>query len=318
MSSRGYSFFRLLSTYGLSKDAVRRSINLALSHRGQAALRRVGLYDKVMAQTIPMPTRAIHSKEGKIALQPYGTNGQAIYSVSRVLINCILLDTVEAVDNVTLMFGCKVKGVDKSGIITYQQAGETKTIAARLVVGADGAYSSVRDSLLRMSRTNFSRFYIDHGYKELSIPASDSGDFRLPTPHALHIWPRHEFMLIALPNSDRSFTCTMFAPFKTFEELSTQSDAEIQQFFETNFPDAYPLIPDLVSQFHENPTGPLVTISLSSWNLKDRIVLLGDAAHAVVPFYGQVSSDTPWRPSHTQSPFVPGNECGLRRRFVLG
>lgn len=200
---------------GRLADSQKRSINLALSHRGREALRALGLEDRVMEQTVRMSQRAIHSKNGKMSYQPYGRKDQAIYSVSRQMLNHLLLDEAEKLDNVNLFFSTRIVRVDKDGTLHFEREGKTQELKTRCVIGTDGAYSAVRSSLLRNSRANFSRLFIPHGYKELELPATPEGDFAFPTAEALHIWPRHEFMLIALPNPDRSFTCTLFAPFKT-------------------------------------------------------------------------------------------------------
>lgn len=167
--------------------------------------------------------------------------------------------------------------------------GEEK-IKCQLVIGADGAFSTVRRSMMIISRMNYTQEFVEWGYKELTIPATDSGDFALARPEGLHIWPRHKFMLIALPNQDQSFTCTLFMAFEGkngLEALDQSSDEDIIAFFKTNFPDVVEKIPCLTQQVRESPSSPLVTIKCDPWHYKDKIVLIGDAAHAVVPFYGQ-------------------------------
>ena len=201
---------------GRLSDSQKRSINLALSHRGREGLRALGLEDKVMQQTVPMKCRAIHSKDGKMSYQPYGTKGEHINSVSRQMLNHLLLDEADKYPKVRTHFGCKITAISKSANLEFtKQDGTKESKTFRCVFGADGAYSIVREAILRYSRANFSREYIDHGYKELTMPPGDDGDYVLPNPHALHIWPRHEFMMIALPNPDKTFTCTMFAPYET-------------------------------------------------------------------------------------------------------
>lgn len=276
-----------LAHLGLSADATKRSINLALSHRGQHALAAVGLLERIMAGVVPMPQRAMHSVSGGITTQPYGRADQAIFSASRSLLNRTLLEACDALPNVVTTFNCGVRSVTSDGVVTLDrgQAGDTITVRARLVVGADGAYSAVRSAMLRLSRMDFSRSYIAHGYKELNMPPVD-GTFALPVPHALHIWPRHQFMMIALPNPDFTFTCTLFLPWETLEALEAEPDG-VRPFFIKHFPDALPLIPQLEAQFASNPSGALVTCVSNPWNTGDKILLIGDAAHATVPFYGQ-------------------------------
>ena len=300
--------------FGQSTDAAKRSINLALSHRGQEALRAVGVLPAVMACTVPMPQRAIHPAGGAdIVTQPYGAPGQAIHSVSRGLVNTALLDACSAQPGrIHLHFGAIVASLDESGLLTLgeDQKGSGQfapppPTRPRRGSGADGAGSKVRDSMLRFSRTNYARTFIDHGYKELSIPAtaaggsssssssgggsssSSGGDFALAQPHSLHIWPRGDFMLIALPNLDRSFTATLFAKFQAFEQLEAGGEGAQRAFFAAHFPDVLPLLPNLHAQFSANPTSSLLEVKCAPWHYKRRVLLIGDAAHSTVPFYGQ-------------------------------
>jgi kynurenine 3-monooxygenase len=314
------------AAFGQSRDAVKRSINLALSHRGQEALRSVGLLDAVMERVVPMPCRALHlsseinSKQGgrggsegstRLVTQMYGRPGQAIYSVSRAFVNRVLLDELDRLaPAVKVHFESNVvkledKGAGKGGVqLTVKLSdGSERTYEPLLIVGADGAYSFIRGAMLRFSRMNYARTFIDHGYKELTIPASVTGDYALPTPHALHIWPRKKFMMIALPNPDRSFTCTLFMPYATFDALEGRPCADpddvqisenyaagsggVRAFFERNFADTLALLPGLENQFSTNPTSSLVEIRCDPWNVRDKVLLIGDAAHGTVPFYGQ-------------------------------
>lgn len=315
------------TAFGQSRDAVKRSINLALSHRGQEALRSVGLLDAVMERVVPMPCRALHlssetgSKQGggvgggsegstRLVTQMYGRPGQAIYSVSRAFVNRVLLDELDRLaPAVKVHFESNVvkledKGAEKGVQLTVKLSdGSERTYEPLLIVGADGAYSFIRGAMLRFSRINYARTFIDHGYKELTIPASVTGDYALPTPHALHIWPRKKFMMIALPNPDRSFTCTLFMPYATFDALEGRPCADpddvqiaanydagsggVRAFFERNFADTLALLPGLESQFSTNPTSSLVEIRCDPWNVRDKVLLIGDAAHGTVPFYGQ-------------------------------
>lgn len=255
----------------------------------------MGVLDMVMKEgvAVPMTHRAIHGPkaDSAVVLQAYGTHkGQAINSISRSLINSILLTEAERLAPlVELNFEAKVVSVTAEGVVTVEGANGSprRVIHAQVVVGADGAYSYVRNAMMRMKRVNFSQHFIDHGYKELEIPPGPDGDFQLTPVNALHIWPRHEFMMIALPNPDKTFTCTLFAPFAKFEELDAAGAGAVEEFMLENFPDAVPLLPDVAKQYTNNPTGALVTMRVNPWNVSHHVVLCGDAAHACVPFYGQ-------------------------------
>jgi len=291
------------SAYGAATDAVKRSINLALSVRGQEALAGVGLLDTVMrTSVVPMYGRVIHDVSGSLSFQPYGTKDQHINSVARDTLTRLLLGELDKCSNVTTHFNRKLQSARRDGSVVFIEAdddgrdvrgGETVRLSSDLVIGADGAFSRVREAMLRGSRVDFSRSFIKHSYKEFHIaPAAGGTGFRLEQPEGLHIWPRHEFMLIALPNPDFTFTCTLFAPNSTFEELDAAVEAgrpgAVVSFFRENFPDALDLIgeEEVASQYGENPTGSLVTVRVRPWRL-GRMLLIGDAAHAVVPFFGQ-------------------------------
>lgn len=267
-----------------------RSINLAISTRGLYALEEVGLKDNILDIAIPMPGRMIHSIDGTQAFQPYGTRpDDAIYSVSRGELNLRLIESAAAHDNVEMHFDHRCDDVDlDTGQVTFT-AGEGHTVHVRddFVIGADGAYSRVRGAMQRIHGFDYTQDYLRHGYKELHIPPGADGQHQLDK-NALHIWPRKAFMLIALPNIDGSFTCTLFLAYvgqPSFEALRT--DEDVTRFFEREFPDATPLMPTLVEDFQSNPSSSLVTIRCGPWHHEDRIVLIGDACHAVVPFYGQ-------------------------------
>ena len=277
-----------------------RSINLALSERGLHALREVGLADDVLKMVIPMPGRMIHSIDGALHFQPYSANpNDRINSVSRAGLNIALLNAAESFPNVKLVFDHRCVAIDfRKPTIAFEcgAAHEDVSIETDRIIGADGAFSAVRlQMMLNMDRFEYRQDYLEHGYKELTIPpAAQCGvnpklfDGFAMNPNALHIWPRGGYMMIALPNQDRSFTCTCFWPFSGpngFEAL--KSDDQIHQYFVEHFPDAVPLTPSLVEDYKHNPTSSLVTVHCSPWHFADKAVLIGDAAHAIVPFYGQ-------------------------------
>jgi len=266
-----------------------RSINLALSTRGLTALAKVGMHDRILKECIPMRGRMIHDLQGGTHLQPYGKPGQHINSVSRRSLNELLMDAADAHSNIHFHFDHPCVGVElESGTPTFEHKKKTKSVPTRFLFASDGAYSAVRQHLMKAGRFDFSQSYLSHGYKELSIPPDPNGGWQME-PNALHIWPRHDFMLIALPNLDGSFTVTLFLAWEgqenSFANLNTAE--EVESFFARNFPDALQLMPDLAQNFFENPTGPLVTVRCEPYHYKDQILLIGDAAHAVVPFYGQ-------------------------------
>ncbi|KAJ3088142.1 hypothetical protein HK102_009468 [Quaeritorhiza haematococci] len=265
-----------------------RSINLALSVRGISALTAAGVEAPILKSLLPMKGRMIHSLEGKLTSQPYGLHNEHINSVDRRFINEHLLSTVENFPNVKLHFGYDLKQADfDAGILTFQREdGSIDTVVADFILGADGAYSRVRGQLLRRTRMSFSQQYIDHGWCELTIPPTASGDFAME-PNHLHIWPRHTFMMIALPNPDKSFTVTLFMPWEKFNKIATEAD--LLEFFETTFPDAIPLVGKdlLVKDYFKNPKGSLISVKCKPYHYKHKVVIVGDAAHAMVPFYGQ-------------------------------
>jgi kynurenine 3-monooxygenase len=267
-----------------------RSINLALSERGWKAVEIAGIREKIEAVALPMPGRMMHGLDGKLTFQPYGKKGQAIYSVSRGGLNIELVRIADEFENVRFHFNQRCLGVDLNDHrIRFEdlKTGEISTLNDTLIFGTDGAFSAVRQSLQRLPRFNYSQQYIEHGYKELCIPPAPDGSHRMDKG-ALHIWPRGQFMLIALPNLDGSFTCTLFLPFdgeESFENL--QTEAKVIGFFKKYFPDTLSLMPTLTEDFFENPTSALVTVRCHPWHYGSRVLLLGDAAHAIVPFFGQ-------------------------------
>ncbi|XP_055439212.1 kynurenine 3-monooxygenase [Bubalus kerabau] len=271
----------------VTKSARGRSINLALSYRGRQALKAIGLEDQVVSHGIPMRARMIHSLSGKKSAIPYGTKSQYILSISRENLNKDLLTAVEKYSNAKVHFGHRlVKCNPEKGVITVLgQDKVPKDVTCDLIVGCDGAFSTVRTYLMKKPRFDYSQQYIPHGYMELNIPPKN-GDFAME-PNYLHIWPRDTFMMIALPNMNKSFTCTLFMPFEEFEKLLTSSD--VLDFFQKYFPDSIPLIGKqaLVQDFFLLPAQSMISVKCSSFHFKSHCLLMGDAAHAIVPFFGQ-------------------------------
>ena len=276
-----------------TETAAGRSINLALSARGIAALEEIGLAEYMLAEAVPMHGRMIHAVDGQTKLLPYsGRAGEYINSVSRSGLNVALMNEAEKHAGVKLHFGEKCIGFDcKTGEATTENAatGKRKIVRSETLIATDGAGSAVRDAMLSggVARFNFSQSWLEHGYKELHIPPDASGGFQMEK-NALHIWARRQFMMIALPNFDGSFTCTLFLAHTGENSFAQLTDEQsLLEFFETNFADAIPLMPTLTEDFFTNPVGNLGTVKCFPWNVGGKSLLLGDAAHAVVPFYGQ-------------------------------
>ncbi len=268
-----------------------KSINLALSDRGWRGLEGVGIAEEIKKIAIPMYGRFIHHKDGTNAYQPYGKDNQAIYSVSRAEINMKLMDLAEQQPNVKIHFDKRCTGIDRNKLESSFEDNNTHKIETEksdLLFGADGAFAASRLNMqLSNDRFEYNQHYIESGYKELIIPPGKNGEFLLEK-NALHIWPRGSFMMIALPNPDGNFTCTLFLPFegeKSFANLKTKE--AVKKFFDEEFASAVPLMPTLTEDFMHNPVSSLVTVKCFPWTFDNKIGMIGDAAHAIVPFYGQ-------------------------------
>ena len=269
-----------------------RSINLALSTRGIHALQQIGLADEVLKQAIPMPGRMIHEKSGALHFAPYDVDpNKHINSIGRAALNATVIEAAQRYPNVRVHFNHKCTGVDLDAATAQLLNSSTSQLlsaTADSVIGVDGAFSAVRQSMqLAIPNFQYDESYLAHGYKELTIPPGPNGSWQMEK-NALHIWPRKSFMMIALPNPDGSFTCTLFWEFEGPRGFAnTRTDNDVRLFFHEEFPDAVPLMPNLLDDFKNNPTGSLVTIRCAPWFYRDKVCLVGDAAHAVVPFYGQ-------------------------------
>src|ERR1700719_3296628 len=269
-----------------------RSINLALSTRGIHALRQIGIAPEVLEHAIPMRGRMIHEKSGALHFAPYDVDpNKHINSIGRAALNTTVIEAAQRYPNVRVHFNHKCTDVDLDSAtaqLLNTSTSQPLSATADSVIGVDGAFSAVRQSMqLKIDNFQYDESYLAHGYKELTIPPGPDGSRRVEK-NALHIWPRKSFMMIALPNPDGSLTCTLFWEFEGRRSFATtKTDDEVRRFFEEEFPDAVPLMPNLLDDFKNNPTGSLVTIRCAPWFYQDKVALVGDAAHAAVPFYGQ-------------------------------
>jgi kynurenine 3-monooxygenase len=267
-----------------------RSINLAISTRGIHALQQIGIADEALHHAIPMRGRMIHDKSGVLHFSPYDVDPKnCINSIGRAALNTTVIEAAQRHPNVRVHFKHKCTDVDLTSAVAHlETVNGVVTTRGDAVIGVDGAFSAVRNSMQReITNFQYDESYLAHGYKELTTPPAPDGLWRMEK-NALHIWPRKSFMMIALPNPDGSFTCTLFWEFEGPRSFAaTKTDDDVRRFFETEFPDAVPLMPTLLDDFRNNPTGSLVTIRCAPWFYRDKVCLVGDAAHAVVPFYGQ-------------------------------
>lgn len=293
LNTMGYevSVFERRSDMRLTKMSAGKSINLAMSFRGWKALDEVGVGNDIRKIAIPMYGRTLHHADGSIVYQPYGNEGQAIYSVSRGEINATLMQIAESRDNTKIYFDEECINVDlEKGKTTFRntQTGQISENTADVVFATDGAFSAVRyQGMQKTDKFNYSQQYIPDGYREILLPANADGSFKMKS-ETLHIWPRGRFMLIALPNFDGSFTCTLFMPFEgheyCFDNLTTKE--KVNKFFESVFPDFYAMMPDIADTWEQHPLSSLAIIRCYPW-VSGKVALMGDAAHATVPFFGQ-------------------------------
>ncbi len=278
----------------LAGDVGGRSINLALSERGWKALDLAGVQNAVRTIAMPIKGRRMHAVDGSLTFQPYGREeggrfgeGECIYSVARGSLNRLLLEAAEATGQTTVHFDHKLEDYRQDGEGVTLHFGEQGEPRCDRLFGTDGAFSAVRMRMMKADRFDVEQKYLEHGYKEIELSPDGAGDFQLPSD-GLHIWPRGHFMLMALPNPDGSFTCTLFAPYEGADSFAEIANADAAQaYFEKHFPDIVPLLPNLKAQWTDHPTSSLAMVSCEPWHEGDRVALVGDSAHAIVPFYGQ-------------------------------
>ncbi|ESO86802.1 hypothetical protein LOTGIDRAFT_220321 [Lottia gigantea] len=288
LAQRGFkvSLYEMRADIRTQLHVKGRSINLALSRRGREALKMVGLEDMVVENGIPMHARMIHDLDGTRRPIPYGEKHQYIMSVDRKHLNEVLLNAAEQ-KGIKLLFEHKLIRCDfDRGMVIFERADESQvTVSCDLIIGCDGAFSAVRNQMMKRTRLDYQQEYIPHGYVELTIHPKQN-QFAMEVNY-LHIWPRNEFMMIALPNQDKTYTTTLFMPFKNFESLKTKDD--IIEFFQKYFPDSIPLLEEenIKETMSSTPAQPLISIKCHPYHVGTKGLIMGDAAHAMVPFYGQ-------------------------------
>lgn len=293
LSKAGYKVKVFERRSDMRKAAISagKSINLATSYRGWKALDEMGIGDEIRKIAIPMYGRTMHSIDGNKTYQPYGINDQAIFSVSRGEINCKLMDIAERGGNTEIAFNEECIGADlKNGIVHLKNSvtGKISEIKSDVVFATDGAFSAIRyNSMQKLDRFSYSQNYIEDGYREILLPANSDGSYKLEK-NTLHIWPRGRFMLIALPNFDGSFTCTLFMPFEGHEYCfnNLTSKEKVNDFFKTVFPNFFEMMPNIADAWEDHPLSSLAIIRCFPWT-HGKVALMGDAAHATVPFFGQ-------------------------------
>ena len=293
LSKAGYkvTIYERRSDIRKAEISAGKSINLSLSNRGWKALDAVGVGDEVREIAIPMYGRMMHDVNGKLTYQPYGKEDEAIYSVSRGGVNAKMMDIAEEHGGATIHYNMECIAADTAkGEVTFRNAenGEVKTVQANVVFAADGAFSSIRyTAFQKLDRFNFSQRFIEDGYREILLPAAENGEYQIDK-NALHIWPRGLFMLIALANEDGSFTCTLFMPHEgnenAFDKLNSKE--KVDAFFKTTFPDFYDMMPNIADAWEDHPLSSLGIMRSYPWH-HGKTALIGDSAHATVPFYGQ-------------------------------
>jgi kynurenine 3-monooxygenase len=292
LAKQGYeiNLFDRYPDFRRAKAPAGRSINLTICERGFSSLDRVGAGDLVRAISVPCYGRMIHAVDGTVEFQPYGNRREALHSVSRNNLNRALLTLAMEQPSLKCHFQQKCVEVDLNGpAVTFKnlRTGETSEWRGDRLIGADGAHSAVRLHMQRALRFNFVQQYMEQGYKELNVPPTQAGNWALDG-HMIHIWPRGAYMLIGFPNLDRSFTLSLHIPFEGTPSFSSlQKPEDVLRLFETQFPDALPLVPNLVEDFFGRPEASMVTIRCFPWTYQDKVSLIGDAAHAIVPSYGQ-------------------------------
>ena len=292
LAKRGYRVEILERRPDMRREEVSagRSINLALSTRGIRALEKLGLAKDVLSRAIAMRGRGVHLPDGGYGVQSYGqSDSECIYSISRNDLNQTLMSAAEKTGQIHIRFNQRVTSVDlETREIEVEGPGLSRECRpAPVLIGTDGSASALRTAMERRLGFESSTSTLEHGYKELTLPAAADGGFQLDK-HALHIWPRATYMLIALPNVEGSFTCTLFLPFEgreSFAELRTPD--QVRAFFEAHFPDVLPRFPKLTEEFFSHPTGKMITVKCAPWNVGGDALLMGDSAHAIVPFFGQ-------------------------------